>query len=130
MEKLLDIYRKNPAMYAKDEGFQGFEWVNADDSYYSTYSFIRKADEKDKALLFVMNMTPVKREYYRVGVPCPGTYRLLLNSDDPAFGGFGEVTVKKTIKAKKGECDRRDYYLEFDLPQYGGVVFAFDPSAK
>ena len=128
MKKLLDMYRRYPAMYTRDDGFAGFEWVNADDSYYSTYSFLRKSGvEGDKELLFVLNMTPMKREYYRVGVPCAGTYRLVLNTDDPAFGGFGEVAVKKTVRAKKGECDGRDYYLEFDLPQYGGLVFSFEP---
>ncbi|MBO5999292.1 MAG: 1,4-alpha-glucan branching protein GlgB [Lachnospiraceae bacterium] len=126
MKKLLDMYRKYPAMHARDDGFSGFEWINANDNYYSTYSFIRKADDKDKALLFVMNMTPVKREYYRVGVPCEGTYRLVLNSDDAEFGGYAETEVKKTVKARKGECDGKDYYLEFDLPQFAGVVFSFD----
>ena len=126
MKKLLDLYRKYPAMHAKDDGFSGFEWINANDNYYSTYSFIRRAEDKDKALLFVMNMTPVKREYYRVGVPCAGTYRLVLNSDDPEFGGYAETEVKKTIRARKGECDGKDYYLEFDLPQFAGVVFSFD----
>jgi len=35
----------------------------------------------------VSNFTPVPREGYRVGVPAPGFYRELLNSDSTYYGG-------------------------------------------
>ena len=41
------------------------------------------------------------------------------------FGGAGETSVPEVIKAQKGECDRRDQYIEFDLPAYGAVIFEF-----
>jgi 1,4-alpha-glucan branching enzyme len=70
-------------------------------------------------------MTPVKYECYRVGVPVKGRYKLLLNSTEKQFGGFGDTPVPEVIRAKKGLCDYRDFYLEFDLPAYGGLVFEF-----
>ena len=130
VRELWRLYRKYPALYATDYDPQGFEWINADDCDRSIYSFMRKT-EKGKNLLFVLNMTPVRREDYRVGVPHEGIYRLILNAQDPKFGGSHYVR-RKTYHAALGECDRRPYYLAYDLPPYGCAVFEFDaedPSA-
>ena len=61
---------------------EGFEWVNADDSSRSIYSFIRHSKGAKKNLLFVCNFTPIERPEYRVGVPRGKQYRLVLNSDE------------------------------------------------
>ena len=97
-----------------------------DDADRSIYSFFRKCPSQKKSLLFVLNMTPVKREGYRVGVPVRKQYKLLLNSTELVFGGDGETSVPEVLKAKKGECDKREQYIEFDLPAYGAIVFEFN----
>ena len=125
VQKLLEIYRSHKCLYEIDDDWSGFEWINADDADRSIYSFFRKCPSQKKSLLFVLNMTPVKREGYRVGVPVRKQYKLLLNSTDLVFGGSGETSVPEVIRAKKGECDHRDQYIEFDLPAYGAIVFEF-----
>ena len=91
MAELLKLYRKYPCMYEIDNSWDGFEWINADDADRSTYSFIRKTSrEKTKRLLFVLNMTPVERKDYCVGVPEKKKYKLVLNSAEKRFGGSGE----------------------------------------
>ena len=124
VKELLKIYRKYPALYQIDNDWAGFEWINADDCDRSIYSYFRKGKEGKDRILVVLNMTPVRRENFRVGVPEKAKYKLILNSDDERFGGNGGV-IPKTITSKAGECDRRDYYLEFDLPAYGAEVFVF-----
>ena len=126
VQKLLEIYRSHKCLYEIDDDWSGFEWINADDADRSIYSFFRKCPSQKKSLLFVLNMTPVKREGYRVGVPVRKQYKLLLNSTELVFGGAGETSVPEVIRAKKGECDNRDQYIEFDLPAYGAVVFEFN----
>jgi len=123
--KLLELYRSHKCLYEIDNDWGGFEWINANDADRSIYSFLRKAPSSRKGLVFVLNMTPVKYEGYRVGVPVKGRYKLLLNSTEKQFGGFGDTPVPEVIRAKKGLCDYRDFYLEFDLPAYGGLVFEF-----
>ena len=123
--ELLALYRKNPCLYQIDNSWDGFEWVNADDAERSTYSFIRKpSDGRKRNLLFVLNMTPVERKDYCVGVPKKKKYNLVLNSCEKRFGGNGE-TVTASITAKAEPCDNRPYRITFDLPAYGAVVFAF-----
>nr|WP_242622622.1 1,4-alpha-glucan branching protein GlgB [Lachnoclostridium sp. Marseille-P6806] len=123
--ELLRIYNSYPCMYEIDNDWAGFEWINADDKDRSIYSFVRRCDSHAKSLLFVLNMTPVKREEYRVGVPKKGFYRLLLNSAQEEYGAAEDSPLPASIRAIPGECDYREQYLEFDLPAYGALIFAF-----
>ncbi|MDE6749990.1 MAG: 1,4-alpha-glucan branching protein GlgB [Lachnospiraceae bacterium] len=124
VKELLKIYRKYPAMYSIDNDWGGFEWINADDAERSTYSFFRKDATGKNNILFVLNMTPVMREGYKVGVPKKKKYKLLLNSDDKRFGGNGHV-IPAEISAKKETCDFRDYSITFDLPPLTAAIFIF-----
>ena len=128
VKDLLHLYQSNPAMYSLDASWEGFEWINADDSSRSIYSFIRHSADGKSNLLFVINFTPMAREDYWVGVPQSGTYRLILNSDEAKYGGHGEAK-KKSYKAIKGECDGRPFHLEYPLPAYGVAVFEYAPNS-
>ena len=118
---LLKLYNEYPCLYKYDHSWDGFEWINADDIDRSIYSFMRK-DHGKKEILFVMNMTPVERKSYRVGVPRGGSYKKLMDSCEKKYAGAGS-NVKKTIEASGGECDKRDFYLEFDMQPYGAYAF-------
>ena len=124
VKELLKIYRKYPAMYSIDNDWAGFEWINADDAERSIYSFYRKDETKKNNILFVLNFTPMKREGFKVGVPKKGKYKLLLNSDEKRFGGFGNVIPGELI-AQKEECDFKDYAIMFDLPPLTAAIFVF-----
>ena len=124
MKELLRIYRKYPAFYVNDDSWIGFEWMNADDADSSVYSFVRKSPTGRNNLLFVLNMTPVKREGYRVGVPANKKFKLLLNSDEERFGGWGHQ-IPTEIMAEAEACHYRDYSISIDLPPYGAAVFLF-----
>ncbi|MDD3218642.1 MAG: 1,4-alpha-glucan branching protein GlgB [Lachnospiraceae bacterium] len=124
VKALIKLYKQYPAMYAMDDDYNGFEWINADDGERSIYSFIRKAPNGKNNLLFVCNFTPVAREDYRVGVPKRKQYKLILNSMDPEFGG--DVKKNKVVyKAVKKECDGRPFSFAYSLPAYGVAVFLY-----
>ncbi|MBS6194034.1 MAG: 1,4-alpha-glucan branching protein GlgB [Clostridiales bacterium] len=121
---LLQMYKKYPALYANDNGYEGFEWINANDGDRSIYSFVRWSPTKRNNLLFVCNFTPIERKDYWVGVDKKKQYKLILNSADPAYGGNHGVE-NPVFKAVKGECDGKPYHLEYSLPPYGVAVFTF-----
>jgi 1,4-alpha-glucan branching enzyme len=125
MKELLHMYKKYPALHELDHQWDGFEWINADDRERSIFSYIRKSSDGKKCMVCVLNFTPVAREDYRVGVPAPGSYKLLLNSDDPKYGGSAAVT-KKSYRAQKGECDGQPYSIAYPLPGFGAAIFSFD----
>lgn len=122
--ELLKLYKKSPCLHEIDNDWAGFEWINADDNERSIYSFVRKSADGKQNMLFVINMTPVMYEKYRVGVPVNAQYKLILNSDDKRFGGNGNK-VSKTLKARKGLCDYRDQFITFNMPPLTAVVFEF-----
>ncbi|MBP5221532.1 MAG: 1,4-alpha-glucan branching protein GlgB [Lachnospiraceae bacterium] len=124
MKELLAIYRKYPALYEFDNSWDGFEWMNADDTENSVYSFVRKASGGRNSLLFVLNMTPVRREQYSVPVPKKKKYRLLLNSDEERFGGFGNPVSAETT-AQAADCHYHEYSIKVDLPPYAALIYVF-----
>lgn len=121
---LLHMYTKYPALYGNDGGYEGFEWINADDGDRSIYSFVRYSPTGTGNLLFVCNFTPVARPDYRVGVPKRKQYRLILDSSSIKYGGE-TVERQAAYRAVKKECDGRAFSIGYDLPAYGVAVFSF-----
>ena len=129
VKELLHLYQGSPALYETDDNWEGFEWVNADDSDRSIFSFIRHSKDGKNNLLFVVNFTPVERPEYRVGVPQSGSYKLVLNSDEARFGGSGEKRAS-SYRSKKGVCDNKPYSIGYSLPAYGVAVFQYEKKDK
>ena len=125
VRELLKIYNKYPAMHELDRGFNGFQWINANDTYKSIYSFIRhgKNDKKNR-LVFVMNFTPISRDDYRVGVPEKKKYKLLLDSNEERFGGNGMVR-ETSYQAEDIPWDGQPYSVAYPLAPYGAAIFLY-----
>ena len=81
------IYCAERALHDVDFDPQGFQWIDCNDNENSVVSFIRKARHAREAVVALLNFTPVPREGYRIGVPEPGLYAEILNSDSDYFGG-------------------------------------------
>ncbi|MCG6965233.1 MAG: 1,4-alpha-glucan branching protein GlgB [Chromatiaceae bacterium] len=79
------LYRELPALHRYDFEQQGFEWIDCHDSDHSVLSLIRRGDGSSVVCLF--NFTPVPREAHRVGLPCEGVYREILNTNATGYGG-------------------------------------------
>ena len=124
VHKLLEMYKKYPALYTETKGYGAFEWINADDNERSIFSFIRKTTEADykNSVGFVFNFTPMERTDYIVGVPKAGTYKRILSTEND------DQVVK--YKAKEGECDGRPYRLEIPLKPFEAVAFEFPKVTK
>ncbi len=125
VKTLLEMYRKYPVLYKIDNCWDGFEWINADDGDRSTYSFMRKDETGKNRLLFVLNLTPMARDDYRVGCPNVKKAKLILNSDEMRFGGQGHQ-IEKEIPVSNIPCDYRENSFSFNLPAYGAAVFLLE----
>lgn len=124
VKELLHLYKSNPAMYEMDDEYQGFEWVNANDSYHGVYSFIRKSKDEKHNLLFVCNFTPMEWKDYRVGVPKKKKYKILFSSKEKKFGG-NKVLRTDSVNAAAKEWDNRSYSISCPLKPYEAVIFSF-----
>ncbi|MDD6221827.1 MAG: 1,4-alpha-glucan branching protein GlgB [Lachnospiraceae bacterium] len=116
--KCMSLNRDYAALYATDYTPEGFQWINADDRDNSVYRWVRWDPEKKKNLLFCISFTPVERSNFRIGAPVPGTYKLVLGSD--------EAHQKKQLVTDKGDCDGQEQSLLVDLPPFGVAVYEFN----
>ena len=87
VKDLNQLYKNEPALYENDFEQSGFEWIDASDTDNNVLSFIRKAKSSDEFLVIVSNFTPVPWHGYRIGVPQPGDYQELFNSDSIRYWG-------------------------------------------
>jgi 1,4-alpha-glucan branching enzyme len=85
------LYQREPALSELDTEPQGFSWIDPHDSDNSVVSFMRRSTQPEETLIFICNFTPVPRFGYRVGVPNPGNYYEVLNSDHTRYGGSGII---------------------------------------
>ncbi len=83
------VLRAHPALYDADVDPAGFRWIDANDSDQSVASYVRSDRTGTRHVVCVLNATPVVREGYRIGVPCEGTWREVLNTDAGLYGGSG-----------------------------------------
>ncbi len=87
VKDLNQLYRHEPALHENDFEAGGFEWIDASDTENCVLSFIRKAKTSDEFLIIVSNFTPVSWDGYRIGVPQPGQYHEVFNSDSDKYWG-------------------------------------------
>ena len=116
------LYRGEPALHELDCESAGFEWIDADDAEQSTLAYLRRGQSKSEVLVVACNLTPVRRDNYRMGVPRAGRWRELLNSDAPLYGGSGQGNlggVRSVPVARHG----RPQSIVITLPPLAVVVF-------
>jgi 1,4-alpha-glucan branching enzyme len=119
--RLGQLYRHEPALWRDDASWEGFSWIDVSDKENSVVAFVRRAGQSH--VVVVLNLTPVPRERYRLGVPVGGWYERLLSSDDLEWGGsgFGEV---KGVASEDTPFHGHAQSIELTLPPLGGVVLA------
>ncbi|MDT8439261.1 MAG: 1,4-alpha-glucan branching protein GlgB [Wenzhouxiangellaceae bacterium] len=121
------LYRARPELHEIDFTNAGFEWIDWDDRDQSVFSWIRR-DRAGGYLVCLVNMTPVVRHHYRVGVPETGAHRLLLNTDAADYGGSG-IDPGLCI-AENRPAHGRDASLAVTLPALSTLILARPDSAS
>jgi len=117
------LYRDLPAEHELDCESAGFEWIDSNDGDHSILAYLRRGKNPKDIIVTVVNFTPVVHDAYLLGVPEPGTYREVLNSDAACYGG-SNIGNGGDVVAKETQSHGRPYALELKLPPLAGVVFA------
>jgi 1,4-alpha-glucan branching enzyme len=102
-------------MHEVDFDWQGFEWIDANDGDNSVLSFIRRGRTPGDFIVAIFNATPVVRHGYRIGVPEPGAYREVFNSDAERYGG-SNVGNGGSVQAEEVKHMGRPFSLKLTLP--------------
>ena len=127
VKDLNHFYRETPALWQVDYSWEGFQWIVPDDSKQSVIAFLRR-DAAGKMLLVVCNFNPVLRKDYQMGVPNPGSYKEILNSDDKKYGGSG--VTNGTVKSEKGPMHGFDQHISLTLPPMSTLYLSVPAARK
>ncbi len=116
------VYTAQPALHAFDTQPGGFDWIDSNDGDGSVYSFLRKPKWGEERIVCLLNFTPVVRSGYRVGVPGPGFWQEILNTDAAPYWG-SNVGNNGGLQAEAVPWHGQPYSLVVTLPPLAGVYF-------
>jgi 1,4-alpha-glucan branching enzyme len=117
------VYAHMGALHDLDTEPAGFEWAVANDSSNSVLAYLRRSREGAWALV-VHNMTPVPRHGYRVGVPAPGRWEEVLNTDAAIYGGSGQGNFGGVEAVAEGPTHHgRPWSVELSVPPLASLIF-------
>lgn len=119
---LNDFYKSQPALWELENTYDTIEIIDADNTSESVLSYLRQGKRKKDFLIVVLNMTPVERRDFHVGVPYPGTYKEIWNTEMEEFGGtwtkHNEDCESEPIAFKNYE-----QLIKTTIPAFGAVIF-------
>jgi 1,4-alpha-glucan branching enzyme len=119
LARLGELYREHPCLWRSDVSTDGFLWIDCADREQSVLAYRRRffGDE----LVVVLNLTPVPRPHYRIGVPRAATWIALLSSDAAEFGGSGDHAVS-ALRAEVPAAHGHPVSIGLTLPPLAAVV--------
>ncbi|GAB4041993.1 1,4-alpha-glucan branching protein GlgB [Spirosoma jeollabukense] len=115
------LYKAEPALYELNFSADGFEWIDTTDRENTVITYSRKGTRPEDTLLIILNMTPIPRTNYRIGVPSAGLYREVFNSDSSDFYGSGIIN-SAPIGSEEEPWHGRPQSLQLNVPPLGAVV--------
>jgi len=122
MARLGALYQTSDELWAGDPDPGSFRWIDCSDRDSSILSYERRVPGTDRHVIVIMNLTPVPRTDYRVGLPSGGRYQLVLNSDAAEFGGSG-YEVDEVIHAEPFAWQDQPQSAPLNLPPLALLVY-------
>ena len=108
-------YLEEPALWEVDFSHEGFAWIEPNDALNNVLAFMRVSGDGKRRLVCIANLAPVPRETYRVGLPKPGAWREVVNTDSAYYGGTGLGNLGEVKATGRGWHDQ-PYSAEVTLP--------------
>jgi 1,4-alpha-glucan branching enzyme len=130
VEDLNKAARDIPALHELDMSPDGFEWIDCCDTENSVVVLMRRSSSKpEEHLVVAMNFTPIPRHNYQVGLPAPGRWTEVLNSDATLYGGSGQGNMGG-VDAAPIRLHGRKWSAALTLPPLGAVFLMNEPEPE
>ena len=120
------LYASTPALWKVDDSWDGFSWLNVDDSERSSVAFMRMSQRS--YIVCALNFTPVRYDDFTIGLPKPGVLKEVINSDDTQYGGSGILNKAEIESADESFLDH-PCSAKITLPPMSAVWFRFTPAS-
>jgi 1,4-alpha-glucan branching enzyme len=122
VEDVNKFYKATPALWKGDYDYDGFYWVDCSDQENSVLSFVRQNNDRTSRVLVVLNLTPIPRHHYRIGLPEGGFWREVLNSDADIYGGSNLGNLGG-VTAESYQVHNQPFSAQFTLPPLSVIAF-------
>lgn len=116
------LVQREPALYEQDFNGEGFEWIDCMNAQDSVLGYIRKAKDPNDFVVVCSNFTPVVRQY-RMGVPKPGFYKEIFNSDSVHYAGTNVGNYPGVVAEEDAGSHGRPSSILITLPPLATLVF-------
>jgi len=127
VKALNHFYKSEEALYALDDRYKGFEWIDYSNNEQSVISFVRNSD--DEHILVVCNFTPQVYQGFELGVPFMGKYKEVFNTDDVKYGGSGYAD-NGTLTAVKETKHGRPQSIRVDIAPLATMYFKLEKTEE
>ncbi|MBE6037502.1 MAG: 1,4-alpha-glucan branching protein GlgB [Clostridiales bacterium] len=121
IKDLNKVYKKEKSLWDCDHSWNGFQWIDANNAEQGVLSYIRTSASGRITTVTLLNCDVRAYEKYRIGVPLPGRYEELINSDAAAYGGSGKVN-SEAVQAEAIPAHGMPYSVEVTVPPIGGMI--------
>ncbi len=116
------LYRDEPALWVQESSYHGFYWIDCSDDSNSIFSFVRQKTDGSRCILTILNLTPKVHKRYRVGLPQPGFWGEVLNSDSEYYQG-DNLGNSGGLMSQEIPWHNQPWSAEFILPGLSCSVF-------
>ncbi|MGM0217830.1 1,4-alpha-glucan branching protein GlgB [Enterococcus sp. AZ126] len=115
------FYKNEKALWEFDHLAETIEIIDADNKEETVLSFIRKGKVKKDFLIIILNFSPVERKNFTIGVPFPGTYEEVLNTEMKEFGGTW-IEPNQVSKTSNKSFKQFGYQIQTIVPSLGAII--------
>ncbi|MEP6795862.1 MAG: 1,4-alpha-glucan branching protein GlgB [Saprospiraceae bacterium] len=130
VKSLNHLYKNEKSLHEADTKPEGFKWVRVDDWQQSVLAYERIANDENDKLLMIMNMTPVDRAQYRIGLESgSGEWNLIENSDKNLYWG-SDRAINDKVKIEDLNWEHKNHSMEFNLPGLTCLIYRWIPGGK
>lgn len=121
------LYRAHPALYERDCEGEGFRWLEMSNADWSVLAYARFGRAPEAMMVSVCNFTPTPHPAYRLGVPKPGTYHEVLNTDSAFYGGSNVGNGEAPIASEPVPWGGQPHSIVISVPPLATTVFRYEP---
>jgi 1,4-alpha-glucan branching enzyme len=133
VKDLNSVYRAHPAMWQLDHVAEGFQCIDANDATGNTFSFLRFGsagpDGQRQTMASIVNFSGGPHNAYRLGLPRPGRWNEIVNTDSESYGGSGVGNLGSVV-AEALPWHGQPYSALLTLPPLGALWLAPDKELK
>lgn len=115
------LYKEERSLWELEDTAETIELIDADNTDESVLTFIRKSKTKKDFLIVALNLSPVERQDFSIGVPYPGSYREVLNTERVEFGGTWTKN-NPTCESIEQPFKHFNQQIQTILPSLGALI--------